>query len=176
MSNLTQNPQSIAYNQCPHCRGKVVYTNNRVVYHEPFGNGRCYYCLNCGAFIGVTSTKINGHDQATRTPLGQLANPEMVYWKRSIRSFLRLFSEQQQIPLAACATTLAHQLQLSNNELNLNWLDHTTLRQAITLINQPTWPDIDVVTVLQQDQIAHSPRNWRQFSPHARSKAASQTE
>ena len=54
---------------CRYCGEEVIYTSNSEVYGKEYGNGKCYLCRNCRAFVGVhTGTKI---------PLGTLANDEL---------------------------------------------------------------------------------------------------
>ena len=55
--------------KCRYCESEVVYTSNSEIYGKEYGNGKCYLCRNCKAFVGVhTGTKI---------PLGTLANDQL---------------------------------------------------------------------------------------------------
>ena len=55
---------------CRYCGNPVVFTSNAEIY----GNGKCFLCRNCGAFVGV-------HTE-TLTPLGTLANEELRKWRK----------------------------------------------------------------------------------------------
>lgn len=59
---------------CRYCGKPVVFTSNAEIYGREYGNGKCYLCRNCRAFVGVhTGTKI---------PLGTLANSELREWRK----------------------------------------------------------------------------------------------
>lgn len=54
---------------CHFCGGKVEFTSNSKIYGKEYGNGKCYLCINCRAYVGV-------HTGST-VALGILANDEM---------------------------------------------------------------------------------------------------
>lgn len=54
---------------CRYCESPVVYTSNAEIYGREYGNGKCYLCRNCGAYVGVHT--------GTLIPLGTLANYEL---------------------------------------------------------------------------------------------------
>lgn len=56
--------------KCNLCSGEVVYTSNADIYGRAFGSGKCYRCLNCGAYVGT-------HKPRPREALGILANEHM---------------------------------------------------------------------------------------------------
>lgn len=58
---------------CRYCGSEVVFTSNAEIYGKEYGNGKCYLCRNCKAFVGVHT--------GTNIPLGTLAN----YTLRSAR-------------------------------------------------------------------------------------------
>lgn len=55
--------------RCPLCDGKVEYVSNSKIYGKEYGNGKCYKCIKCGAYVGVHNN--------TDIALGILANKEM---------------------------------------------------------------------------------------------------
>lgn len=56
---------------CNLCGGKVIYTDNRNIYHgKSYGSGKCYLCTNCGAYVGT-------HKPRPKEAFGILANSEM---------------------------------------------------------------------------------------------------
>lgn len=55
--------------KCPFCNGNIKYTSNAEVYGREYGNGKCYLCKKCDAYVGV-------HD-GTNIALGIIANKEM---------------------------------------------------------------------------------------------------
>lgn len=54
---------------CRYCGNKVVFTSNAEIYGREYGNGKCYLCRRCRAFVGVHT--------GTIIPLGTLANDEL---------------------------------------------------------------------------------------------------
>ena len=54
---------------CRYCGNEVVFTSNAEIYGREYGNGKCYLCRNCRAFVGVHT--------GTIIPLGTLANDEL---------------------------------------------------------------------------------------------------
>lgn len=54
---------------CRYCGNDVVFTSNAEIYGREYGNGRCYLCRTCKAFVGVHT--------GTEIPLGTLANDEL---------------------------------------------------------------------------------------------------
>lgn len=59
---------------CRYCGHEVVLTSNAEIYGKEYGNGKCFLCRNCRAFVGV-------HTE-TMTPLGTLANDELRKWRK----------------------------------------------------------------------------------------------
>ena len=59
---------------CRYCGYPVIYTSNSEIYGKEYGNGKCYLCRNCKAFVGVH----NGTD----IPLGTLANNELRKYRK----------------------------------------------------------------------------------------------
>ena len=51
---------------CPYCSSPVIFTSNADIYGKEYGNGKCYKCISCDAYVGVHT--------GTREPLGRLAN------------------------------------------------------------------------------------------------------
>lgn len=60
---------------CRYCGSPVVYTSNAEIYGREYGNGKCYLCRNCRAFVGVHT--------GTDTPLGTLANDELRQYRKT---------------------------------------------------------------------------------------------
>ena len=53
---------------CPFCEDRVVKTTNDKIYGKMYGNGMCYKCVSCDAYVGC-------HDDGK--PLGTPANKEL---------------------------------------------------------------------------------------------------
>lgn len=43
--------------KCNICDGKVIYTSNKIIYGKEFGSGKCYYCTECGAYVGTHKSR-----------------------------------------------------------------------------------------------------------------------
>ncbi len=56
--------------RCNICGGKVIFTSNAEIYGRPYGSGKCYLCLECGAYVGT-------HKPRPRQALGILADKKM---------------------------------------------------------------------------------------------------
>jgi hypothetical protein len=56
--------------KCNLCGGKVIYTSNAEIYGKEYGSGKCYLCVQCGAYVGT-------HKPRPKEALGLLANEEM---------------------------------------------------------------------------------------------------
>ena len=55
--------------KCRYCGHEVILTSNAEIYGKEYGNGKCYLCRNCRAFVGIHT--------GTTIPLGTLANDEL---------------------------------------------------------------------------------------------------
>lgn len=55
---------------CNLCGGPVIYTSNTAIYGKEYGSGKCYLCLDCGAYTGT-------HKPRPREALGLLADESM---------------------------------------------------------------------------------------------------
>ncbi len=60
---------------CRYCGSPVVYTSNAEIYGREYGEGKCYLCRNCRAFVGV--------HPGTDIPLGTLANEELRRYRKT---------------------------------------------------------------------------------------------
>lgn len=60
---------------CRYCGSPVVYTSNAEIYGREYGEGKCYLCRTCRAFVGV--------HPGTDTPLGTLANEELRRYRKA---------------------------------------------------------------------------------------------
>lgn len=56
--------------KCNICGGDVVYVSNACIYGREYGNGKCYLCLQCGAYVGT-------HKPWPKRALGLLADESM---------------------------------------------------------------------------------------------------
>lgn len=66
---------------CPYCNKPAKWCDNKEVYGKRYGKSyMCYYCKDCGAWVGC--------HQNTRKPLGTMANRELRIWRMKAHSAL----------------------------------------------------------------------------------------
>lgn len=95
--------------RCNLCSGEVVLVDNREIYGRPYGSGRAYKCLGCGAYVGT-------HNGSRDVAMGILADARMRkgkvlchaifdrHWRtrsQRLEAYRRLASEMR-IPVEDC--------------------------------------------------------------------------
>lgn len=122
--------------QCNICGSKNVrYTTNDEVYGKIYGNGGCYLCDDCKAYVGV-------HDTKNKKPLGRLANKEMRQLKMKCHYKFDKFWKQADFKRRDCYGYLAEKLDLRLRETHFGWFDTEYLNKAIDILEQTTYSDI----------------------------------
>lgn len=117
--------------KCNVCGGDVIYTTNDKIYGKKYGNGYCYYCTNCGAYVGT-------HKPSPKKALGLLANSEMRKWKIICHG---LFDSMwkgkigQKRIRAQLYKKLANELGISVSECHFGWFDLPMLKRAYNILN-----------------------------------------
>ncbi|MBY9079539.1 hypothetical protein KIH86_03840 [Paenibacillus sp. HN-1] len=117
---------------CPYCNSPVILTSNAVIYGREYGNGRCYKCTACDAYVGV-------HNQTT-IPLGRLANREMRELKMKCHSlFDPVWKLNKSIKREFAYRCLANALGIPMNECHFGWFDRDMLLKALFVLGQTDW-------------------------------------
>jgi DNA-directed RNA polymerase subunit RPC12/RpoP len=117
---------------CPYCTGKVIYTSNAEIYGKEYGNGRCYKCVNCDAYVGV-------HD-GTDIPLGRLANKELRELKKQCHTlFDPVWKQHKSIKRKQTYEQLAIALEIPIRECHFGWFDKDMLLKAKQILAEPNW-------------------------------------
>ena len=98
---------------CRYCGSPVVYTSNAEIYGREYGEGKCYLCRNCRAFVGV--------HPGTDRPLGTLANEELRRYRKTAHYW---FDQIWQKPLRITTRYkaygwLAHYLGLDRSQTHI---------------------------------------------------------
>lgn len=116
---------------CPYCGSFVVFTSNAAVYGKEYGNGKCYKCASCDAYVGVHT--------GTTIPLGRLAD-------QRLRSFKKMAHRQFDAAWKSGKTTrsraykcLAYFLGIPLHECHIGWFDEKTTCKVIELTTIPNW-------------------------------------
>lgn len=117
---------------CPHCGGKVIFTTNDVLYGRTYGNGKCYYCTNCGASVGT-------HGKAPKQPLGMLATPAMKGWKKNCHNLFDSVWKSGKLKRGQAYKRLAKALDIPQNECHFGHFDEPMLIKAWNILKQPDW-------------------------------------
>lgn len=119
--------------KCNLCGGKVIYTSNRRIYRKEYGSGKCYYCTECGGYVGT-------HVPRPREALGILADQEMRELKKRCHVIFDGFwenektSRKRHIVRQQCYRTMADLLGLQRNECHFGYFDKETLITAMQIL------------------------------------------
>ncbi|SFF22727.1 Protein of unknown function [Paenibacillus algorifonticola] len=117
---------------CPYCGSVVVYTSNAVIYGKVYGNGRCYKCTRCDAYVGVHT--------GTNTPLGRLANREMRKLKKECHAlFDPVWQGNKNLKRVQAYGRLANVLGIPHNECHFGWFDKEMLLKVKSILSRPGW-------------------------------------
>lgn len=115
-------------NKCNLCGGDVIYISNDKIYGKKYGSGFCYYCSNCGAYVG---THINRPDVA----LGILANAQMRNLKMKCHNlFDSKWNNQQQ--RNAEYKKLAQKLNINYQDCHFGYFDLDMLNKALEVLKE----------------------------------------
>ncbi|MCM3273768.1 zinc-finger-containing protein [Paenibacillus elgii] len=109
------------------------YTHlNAVIYGREYGNGKCYKCTNCDAYVGVhTGTKI---------PLGRLADRELRDLKKECHAlFDPVWKENKNIKREQAYGRLASVLGIPHEECHFGWFDKNMLHKAKVILLKENW-------------------------------------
>lgn len=114
---------------CRYCGNSVVFTSNAEIYGREYGNGKCFLCRNCGAFIGV-------HTE-TLTPLGTLANEELIKWrKKAHNEFDKLWKgKTREMTRYNAYGWLSKQMNLTRDETHIALFEIEQCKEVLKLLN-----------------------------------------
>ncbi|WP_411342565.1 zinc-finger-containing protein [Paenibacillus sp. WLX1005] len=117
---------------CLYCSSKVIYTSNAAIYGKEYGNGKCYKCTSCDAYVGVH----NG----TRIPLGRLANWKLRHLKKQCHDlFDPIWNQKKKWLQRHAYERLAELLNIPTQECHFGWFDEEQLKQAIQILQHSDW-------------------------------------
>ena len=129
IQSLKEAPSHWDEEPCPYCGGKVIYTNNSVLYHgTSYGNGCCYYCTNCHASVGVHSTG------DYKTPLGILATREMRPLKMKAHRLFDKYWRVYKYDRNKVYRALALEMGIEPEQCHFGWFSTKDLRRAIHIL------------------------------------------
>lgn len=123
--------------KCDNCgSSKVRYTSNSEVYGKEYGNGGCYLCDDCKAYVGV-------HDTKNKLPLGRLANKELRELKMKCHSLFDPLWKNTKFKRTDCYGYLANKLGLHLRETHFGWFNKEYLEKALMILIWTTSDDIE---------------------------------
>lgn len=111
----------------------VIYTSNKVIYGKEYGSGKCYYCTNCGAYVGT-------HKPRPDEALGLLATKEMRDMKMKCHDLFDATWKNKETRKEQCEARnaayerLAKELNIDINECHFGWFDMDMLDKAYDLL------------------------------------------
>ena len=113
--------------ECNLCGGKVLYLSNAGIYGRPFGSGYCYYCMECGAYVGT-------HKGRPKEAFGILANMEMRKLKMACHNiFDSIWNGAEQRKL--CYQILAEKLGIPVEDCHFGYFDTDMLKKAYSILS-----------------------------------------
>lgn len=122
--------------KCDNCGSKNVrYTTNDEIYGKIYGNGGCYLCDDCKAYVGVHNTK-------SKKPLGRLANKELRELKMRCHKLFDVFWKETNLKRIDCYGYLANKLGLHLRETHFGWFNKEYLEKSLVVLNNTTIEDI----------------------------------
>lgn len=114
--------------KCRYCGNEVVLTSNSEIYGREYGNGKCYLCRNCKAFVGVHT--------GTIIPLGTLADDKL---RRARNEAHKIFDtlwkgNSRQMTRYNAYKWLANKMNLKIEETHIAWFEINQCKKVIELV------------------------------------------
>lgn len=130
--------------KCSNCgSSKVRYTTNDEIYGRIYGNGGCYLCDDCKAYVGVHNTK-------SKKPLGRMANKELRELKMACHKKFDPLWKNTNFKRTDCYGYLASKLGLHLRETHFGWFDKEYLEKALSILENTTYKDISMYIRLRK--------------------------
>lgn len=117
--------------KCDYCGADVIYTSNAEIYGREYGNGRCYKCTGCDAYVGVHT--------GTNIPLGRLADKELRSLKKKCHALFDPVWKSGCITRNKAYARLAKHLKIPVSDCHFGWFDKETLHKAIAIMKITGW-------------------------------------
>lgn len=118
--------------ECPYCGSSVILTSNTTIYGKPYGNGKCYKCTGCDAYVGVHT--------GTNIPLGRLANKELRELKKECHAlFDKAWRDNKTLNRRSAYKCLAKMLEIPVGKCHFGWFDKVLLCEAKKILSQKYW-------------------------------------
>lgn len=115
---------------CPYCGDAVVFTSNAEIYGREYGNGKCYRCTNCDAYVSVHS--------GTAIPKGRLADRELRALKKEAHGLFDPIWQTDRRKRDVAYGWLAKQMGIPERECHFGWFDKEQTLLAISILKKAT--------------------------------------
>ena len=113
---------------CHFCGGEVIFTTNDRIYGKLYGNGKCYLCTKCKAYVGVHT--------GSKTALGILANDEMKEWKVKCHNLFDTFWKNGRNDRNYLYKKLANQMKIERSHCHFGHFNLEELKKAYSIISR----------------------------------------
>lgn len=114
--------------ECNICGGKVEYIQNKHIYGKSYGSGYCYYCENCGAYVGT-------HRVRPKEAFGILANAEMRQLKMKCHDlFDKMWTTGEQ--RKRLYKWLAKELGINVEDCHFGYFDMDMLKKSYKILEK----------------------------------------
>ena len=111
---------------CRYCGSPVVYTSNAEIYGREYGNGKCYLCRNCKAYVGVHT--------GTQIPLGTLANKELRDIRHKAHNEFDQLWKSNKMTRYNAYKWLANEMNLEIKKTHIGWFEKGQCLKVIELV------------------------------------------
>lgn len=117
--------------KCNICeQNTVIFTSNSIIYGREYGSGKCYYCTNCGAYVGT-------HKPRPTEAMGILATKEMRDMKMKCHALFDSHWKNEKNKKDArnnAYKKLAKDMGISVKECHFGWFDIEKLKKAYFIL------------------------------------------
>ena len=115
---------------CNICGGEVVLTSNAEIYGKEYGNGRCYLCTNCRAYVGT-------HKHEPDRALGTLADNETRQLRQKCHDLfdkLWLNSPNRKVARTHYYKWLSNKMNIEKEDCHFGYFDKEQCKKAISFL------------------------------------------
>lgn len=110
---------------CPYCDSEVIKTTNDKIYGKKYGNGMCYKCVSCDAYVGC---------HTTGDPLGRLANAQLRGLKQLVHILFDPIWKSRKLKRGEAYQRLADKMGIPKKECHFGWFGEKQLMEAIEIL------------------------------------------
>ena len=114
--------------KCRYCGSTVILTSNAEIYGKEYGNGKCYLCINCRAYVGVHT--------GTNIPLGTLADKNLRTLRNTAHNLFDTLwkGKNKTMTRYNAYKWLSNKIGLKIEETHIGWFDEEQCKKVINLL------------------------------------------